>query len=82
MNMAASFEMRSFAVIAVTALEQYLAALLKVAEVLASQGNAIASAELRRSLERSLRVLGVLQDELTTIEIVENLVRAQQEPPS
>lgn len=73
---------RSFAVDALTALEQYLAMLLGVADVLASQGSKVASDGLRRALERSIRVLHVLQDELAVIALIEDYVRAQQAAPS
>lgn len=78
MNVAARFGVRSFAVDAVTALEQYLATLLGVAEVLGSQGHPAAGQELRRALDRAMRALQVLADELAAIEVIEHYVSAQQ----
>jgi hypothetical protein len=81
-NLAARIGVRSFAVDAVATLEQYLTMLLGVADVLASQGNKVASNELRRALERSIRVLHVLREELAAIAVIEDCVRAQQATPS
>lgn len=78
----ASFAVRSFAVDAVTALERYLTVLRGVADALASEGHPVASGELRRALERSMRALHVLDEELVTIKLVEDFMKGQQVLPS
>jgi hypothetical protein len=73
---------RSFAVDTVTALEQYLAMLLGVTDVLAQQRYEVASGELRRALERSIRALRVLREELVMIEVIEQYLERQQHWPA
>jgi hypothetical protein len=73
---------RSFAVDSVTALEQYLSMLLGVTDVLAQQGHDIASVELRRALERSIRALRVLREELVMIDVIEQYLERQQPRPA
>lgn len=71
---------RSFAVDAVTALEQHVAMLLGIADVLAQQCHE--SREMRRALERSLRALCAFREELATIEVIERYLARQQEEPT
>lgn len=78
MNVTARFGVRSFAADAVVALEQYLATLLGVAEVLGAEGYPVAAGELRRALERAIGALGMLGDELDAIELIEQYVSAQE----
>jgi hypothetical protein len=73
---------RSFAVDTVTALEEYLAMLLGVTDVLARQRYEVASGELRRALERSIRALRVLREELVMIEVIEQYLERQPQRPA
>ena len=56
-----SFAMRSFAVNAVTALEQHLTLLLGVSDVLASQGHSVACREMRRARRLTIERRGRLR---------------------
>lgn len=73
---------RSFAVDSVTALEQHVAMLLGMADVLAQHCHDHASREMRRALERSMRALCVFREELATIEVIERYLARQQEDPT
>lgn len=73
MKVADNFAPRVFAVEAMASLERQLQALLDVATALANAGNSLASAELRRALGRSLRALRVVQNDLTTIQVIETV---------
>lgn len=62
-----------------------MATLLGVADVLAKQCDHRASSEIRRALERSLRAMCVLREELAMIEVIEQYLGRRQEgqaPPS
>jgi len=73
MKVADNFAPRVFAVEAMASLERQLQALLDVATALANAGNSLASAELRCALGRSLRALRVVQNDLTTIQVIETV---------
>lgn len=72
---------RSFAVDAVTALEQHVTMLLGIADILAQQCHDHASREMRRALERSKRALCAFREELAAIEVIERYLARQQEEP-